>query len=90
MVKKDFIKKISEKLKKSSAETEEIYEIFFGTIKEAMKNGEQLVIKEFGKFEVVERAGRIGRNPQTGESIMIKPKKIVRFKASSHILENNC
>ena len=51
-----------------------------------MKNEEQIVIKEFGRFEVVEKAGRVGRNPQTGEQIMIKPKKVVKFKPSSNLL----
>lgn len=86
MLKKEFIKRIAEKLNKSITETETIYEVFFDSIKEAMKNGEQITVKEFGKFEVVERPGRVGRNPQTGEQIMIKPKKVVKFKPSSNLL----
>lgn len=86
MVKKEFVKKIAEKLDKPLVEVERIVDVLFETIKESMKNKEQIVIKEFGRFEVVEKAGRVGRNPQTGEQIMIKPKKVVKFKPSSNLL----
>lgn len=86
MVKKEFVKKIAEKLDKPLVEVERIVDVLFETIKESMKNEEQIVIKEFGRFEVVEKAGRVGRNPQTGEQIMIKPKKVVKFKPSSNLL----
>ena len=86
MVKKEFVKKIAEKLDKHLVEVERIVDVLFETIKESMKNEEQIVIKEFGRFEVVEKAGRVGRNPQTGEQIMIKPKKVVKFKPSSNLL----
>lgn len=86
MVKKEFVKKIAEKLDKPLVEVERIVDVLFETIKESMKNEEQIVIKEFGRFEVVEKAERIGRNPQTGEQIMIKPKKVVKFKPSSNLL----
>lgn len=86
MVKKEFVKKIAEKLDKPLVEVERIVDVLFETIKESMKNEEQIVIKEFGRFEVVEKAGRVGRNPQTGEQIMIKPKKVVKFKQSSNLL----
>ena len=86
MVKKEFVKKIVEKLDKPLVEVERIVDVLFETIKESMKNEEQIVIKEFGRFEVVEKAGRVGRNPQTGEQIMIKPKKVVKFKPSSNLL----
>ena len=86
MVKKEFVKKIAEKLDKPLVEVERIVDVLFETIKESMKKEEQIIIKEFGKFEVVEKAGRVGRNPQTGEQIMIKPKKVVKFKPSSNLL----
>lgn len=86
MVKKEFVKKIAEKLDKPLVEVERIVDVLFETIKESMKNEEQIVIKEFGRFEVVEKAERVGRNPQTGEQIMIKPKKVVKFKPSSNLL----
>ena len=47
--------------------------------KELKKNG-KLGLVGFGTFSVVKRKARTGRNPQTGEEIKIKAKKVVRFK----------
>ena len=43
---------------------------------------ENVVCKGFGTFKTVQRAGRIGRNPQTGESITITAKSVLAFKPS--------
>ena len=47
-------------------------EVFTKSLAEILKAGEKLSIVGFGTFEVAERAAREGRNPQTGESLMIK------------------
>ncbi|MGD8627644.1 MAG: HU family DNA-binding protein [bacterium] len=49
-----------------------------GIKKNVKKGGVQLV--GFGSFTVVSRKGRMGRNPQTGEPIKIKPSKSVKFR----------
>lgn len=43
---------------------------------------ERVIIKGFGSFHVKETAPRKGRNPQTGEDIQIKAKRVLKFKAS--------
>jgi len=53
------------------------------SIVQGVKKGEKVQIIGFGTFEIRERAARMGRNPQTGESIQIKASKTVAFKASS-------
>jgi DNA-binding protein HU-beta len=55
----------------------------FAAIEDALKNGEEVAISGFGTFKVVERPGREGRNPQTGESIKIAAKKSPTFKAGA-------
>jgi DNA-binding protein HU-beta len=55
-------------------------EVFTKSLAEILKAGEKLSIVGFGTFEVVERAAREGRNPQTGESLMIKACKMPKFK----------
>ncbi len=47
----------------------------------SMKQGEQVSLVGFGTFSVRDRAAREGRNPQTGETILIKASKIPSFKA---------
>jgi integration host factor subunit alpha len=53
-----------------------------GTIKGALENGEDVLISGFGKFCVKDKNGRRGRNPATGEDMMLDQRKVVRFKCS--------
>ena len=55
----------------------------FAEIEDALKKGEEVAISGFGTFKVVERPGREGRNPQTGDAIKIAPKKSPTFKAGA-------
>src|SRR5215510_12477744 len=56
--------------------------IFFKTI---LQNGEAIAIQNFGTFEVRQKRLRRGRNPKTGESLMISARRIVMFRASPHL-----
>jgi len=47
----------------------------------ALKKGDKLILVGFGSFAVVKRAARLGRNPQTGKTIKIAAKKVVKFRA---------
>lgn len=47
---------------------------------EAMKRGERVTIAGFGSFRVVERAEQKGRNPQTGQAIVIPAHNVVKFR----------
>ena len=51
----------------------------------ALKAGDSVVLVGFGTFSVSERAARNGRNPQTGEVIKIKARKVARFKAGKEL-----
>lgn len=52
------------------------------TIKETLESGEEVKLSGFGKFEVRKKDERLGRNPRTGEEIMIPERKVVRYKIS--------
>ena len=54
---------------------------FEDVVSEELQKGEKVQIVGFGTFEVSERAAREGRNPQSGESIMIAASKTPKFKA---------
>lgn len=49
--------------------------------------GEEITFLGFGKFEVVERAARTCRNPQTGKEMKVEAKKAVKFKAGKALSE---
>ncbi|GAB5414350.1 MAG: DNA-binding protein HU-beta [Congregibacter sp.] len=51
------------------------------TITDTLKKGDQVSLVGFGTFSVKHRAGREGRNPQTGATIQIKPSNVPGFKA---------
>jgi len=54
---------------------------FVDTVTKTLKKGDKVTLVGFGTFSVSKRAARTGRNPQTGEAIKIKAKKVARFKA---------
>jgi len=66
----------------TKSECAEIVETLFEIIKKTLEQGEDVLISGFGKFSVKEKNQRRGRNPQTGEPIMLAPRKVVTFKCS--------
>lgn len=71
----------------TKSECLEIVENLFGLMKSTLANGEDLLISGFGKFSVREKKERLGRNPQTGEKLTVRPRRVVGFKASGRLRE---
>ena len=63
-------------------ESADLVALVFETIKENLENGTKIKVSGFGNFEVREKRPRPGRNPQTGEEIMIDGRRILKFKPS--------
>ncbi len=63
---------------KSAQVVESLLEIIIST----WANGEDILISGFGKFCVREKGKRRGRNPHTGEDLMLGERRVVRFKCS--------
>lgn len=53
-----------------------------GIIKDTLVNGEDVLVSGFGKFQVKNKRKRRGRNPATGEDLMLGSRRVVRFKCS--------
>lgn len=64
-------------------ESADILDTVFSIIKETLNQGENLKISGFGSFEIKEKSPRMGRNPQTGESITISRRRVLSFKPST-------
>ena len=60
----------------------ELVESLLETIKSTLAYGEDVLVSGFGKFCVQEKAERRGRNPATGEDLMLAPRKVVTFHCS--------
>ena len=65
----------------------ETVEIMLELIKRSLENGEDVLISGFGKFCVKKKAERRGRNPATGEDMMMAPRKRVTFQWSGKLRE---
>jgi integration host factor subunit alpha len=63
----------------------ELVETLIELIRNTLASGEDVLISGFGKFCVQEKKKRRGRNPATGEPLMLKPRKIVTFKCSGKL-----
>ena len=68
--------------KKKSIET---VKTLLEIIKSNLESGEDVLISGFGKFCVKEKKERKGRNPATGEDLMLAPRKVVTFKGSGKL-----
>lgn len=68
-----------------SRETEKILEKIFNLFGDSLASGRRIEIRGFGTFSVKKMKGRVGRNPKTGESINIEPKKTLLFKPSKEL-----
>jgi len=85
MTKAGLIKIICEKIGWGLKESTEIVEQVFEILKETLEGGEKIKISGFGNFLVRRKRPRKGRNPQTGEEMVISGRKVVTFKPS-HLL----
>lgn len=85
LTKMDIVEKISETLDLSGAEAKDTVEEMLEIIKFTLASGNDLMVSGFGKFQVNEKAPRKGRNPATGETMMLGGRKIVTFKCSGKL-----
>ena len=82
MTKGDIVERIYEKIGFSKKEANEVVESIFEIIKGRLENGEKVKISGFGNFVVNQKRPRKGRNPQTGEEIVISGRRVLTFKGS--------
>jgi len=66
----------------SKTQSAQVIDTLFELIKKSLENGEDVRISGFGRFSMREKYQRNGRNPNTGESMNLPPRKVVTFKCS--------
>jgi integration host factor subunit alpha len=71
----------------TKAQAREAVETILQTIKSSLENGDDVLLTGFGKFNVSDKSARKGRNPQTGETLMLDARKVVTFKPSEKLRE---
>ena len=82
MTKADIVERIYEKVGFSKKEATDVVESIFGIIKGRLEKGDKVKISGFGNFVINEKHPRKGRNPQTGEEIIISGRSVLSFKPS--------
>lgn len=82
MTKANIIARIYEKVGFSKKEAADVVEAIFEIIKSCLEKGEKVKISGFGNLVVNSKRPRKGRNPQTGEEMIIVGRKVLTFKAS--------
>ncbi len=83
LTKADMVKSINDQLGLPKNKSEDLFESVLEIIKQSLVNGEEVKISGFGKFYIIDKKARNGRNPQTGEHMIIQPRRIVSFRYSS-------
>ena len=81
MNKTELVAAVAEQGEVSKKDAEKVLKAFVDVVTEELKKGEKVQIVGFGTFKVSERAAREGRNPHTGETMMIKASKAPKFEA---------
>ncbi|SFH65093.1 DNA-binding protein HU-beta [Priestia megaterium] len=87
MNKAELIDAVATKSELTKQDSRKAVDALFETISNTLANEEKIQLIGFGTFEVRERAARTGRNPQTGEEMMIPASKVPAFKPGKELKE---
>jgi integration host factor subunit beta len=87
MNKSELIEQLSLKKDISNKKAEEVVNIVFNSLTEAMSAGERVEIRGLGSFVIKDYDAYTGRNPKTGELITVNPKKLPFFKVGKELKE---
>ena len=85
MNKTELIDAIAQEAGLSKADAKKALEAFLAAVEKTLKKGDKISLVGFGSWSVTEKAAREGRNPQTGKTIKIPAKKVVKFKAGTEL-----
>jgi integration host factor subunit alpha len=85
LTKDDIVRALSKENGYQLNQSVELIETLLDLIKSNLASGEDVLISGFGKFCVKKKGERRGRNPATGENMMLAPRRIVTFKCSGQL-----
>ena len=87
MNKSELVELLSDRGKMTKKKAEDVVDLIFDSMVDAMKGGDRIEIRGFGSFVVKDYGSYTGRNPRTGQSIEVKPKKLPFFKVGKELRE---
>jgi len=85
ITKADIVEYLHTQLGLNKSESKKLIEDFFKEIQDSLANNEEVKISGFGNFELLDKKSRPGRNPKTGEEVMISARRVVTFRAGNKL-----
>jgi integration host factor subunit beta len=87
MTKADIVEQVSREAEMTKKDAEQLVEIVFDSIIEALNKGEKVELRGFGSFRTRQRGARKGRNPKSGAAVEIPAKRVAYFKPGKELKE---
>ena len=82
LTKADIVDSVKDKIGFTRKKSVETVETLLEIIKSTLESGEDVLISGFGKFRVRDKTKRRGRNPVTGDDMMLRPRRVVTFNSN--------
>lgn len=87
MTKSELVEKLASEAKLEKRGAKNFLEALTTVVEKSIKKGDEIPLTGLGKFKVVKRKARMGRNPATGEAIHIPAKTVVKFSVAKALKE---
>jgi integration host factor subunit beta len=87
MTKAELVDEVAQSATLTRKHSEVIVDAVFSSIVEALQRGDKIELRGFGSFRVRHRGSRTGRNPKTGEGVLVPAKKVPYFKPGKELRE---
>ncbi|NMF88121.1 integration host factor subunit alpha [Aromatoleum petrolei] len=82
LTKADLTQRIADAIGFNKREANEMVEAFFEEIATVLAGGEEVKLSGFGSFQLRQKVARPGRNPKTGETAVVRARRVVAFRPS--------
>ena len=90
ITKKELVNRIADKTRQTKVVVKDILQRFLDEIIDELAEGNRLEFREFGVFEIRQRAARRAQNPRTLEKVFVPAKRVVKFKVGRSMRERVC
>ncbi len=85
LTKAEMAERLCDELNLNKREAKQMVEVFFEKISHCLINNEQVKLSGFGNFDLLNKSQRPGRNPKTGEDVVISARRVVTFRSGQKL-----
>ena len=85
VTKSDIVDHLHATLGLNKSESKDLVECFFHEIAKSLLNDEEVKLSGFGNFEIIKKKARPGRNPKTGDDVIVSARKVDTFRAGQKL-----